>query len=26
VVFHTATGEVVLAKVDRIRATDWYPH
>ncbi|SKA89784.1 chemotaxis protein CheD [Paucidesulfovibrio gracilis DSM 16080] len=25
VVFHTATGEVMLAKVERIRGTDWYP-
>lgn len=25
VVFNTGTGEVILAKVERIRATDWYP-
>ncbi|WP_027189307.1 chemotaxis protein CheD [Paucidesulfovibrio longus] len=25
VVFNTGTGEVVLAKVERIRASDWYP-
>lgn len=25
VVFNTGTGEVILAKVERIRASDWYP-
>lgn len=25
VVFHTGTGEVILAKVERIRSSDWYP-
>lgn len=26
VVFHTASGEVVVYKLDRIRETDWYDH
>ncbi|GAB6058843.1 chemotaxis protein CheD [Desulfonatronum parangueonense] len=25
VIFHSATGETVVAKVERVRATDWYP-
>ncbi|MEF2144741.1 MAG: chemotaxis protein CheD [Desulfovibrionaceae bacterium] len=25
VVFHSATGELVLARVERIRSSDWYP-
>ena len=25
VVFHSASGETVVAKVDRVRVTDWYP-
>lgn len=25
ILFHTGTGEVVVARVERIRASDWYP-
>lgn len=25
IVFYTATGEIVIAKVDQVRQTDWYP-
>ena len=25
IAFHTGTGEIMVAKVDTVRATDWYP-
>jgi chemotaxis protein CheD len=25
VIFHSVTGETVVARVDRVRASDWYP-
>ncbi len=25
IVFHTGTGEIMMAKVEAVRATDWYP-
>lgn len=25
IIFHTATGETVVAKVERVRSSDWYP-